>query len=80
MTIKVQQSHSQHPPATAGPPATGHRLSYPGRRLIWGLSGWPGGPADRQTDTQTEKQTDRRKSNQNLAQSGFPWQDIASTK
>ena len=79
--MKVQQFHSQHPPATTGPPTTARRLFYPGRSLGWSLSGWPGGPADRQqTDTQTEKQTDRQKSKLNFAQSGFPWQDIASTK
>ena len=78
--MKFQQSHSHHPPATTGPPTTAHRLSYPGWRLAWGLSGWPGGPADRQTDTQTEKQTDRQKSKLNFAQSGLSWQDIASTK
>ena len=74
--MKVQQSHSQHPPATTGPPTTAPRLSYPGRRLALGFSGWPGGPAD----IQTEKKTDRQKSNWNFAQSGFPWQDIVSTK
>ena len=46
---------------TTGPPTTARRLSYPGQRLAWGLSGRPGGPADRQTDTQTEKQTGRQK-------------------
>ena len=70
--MKVQQSHSQHPPATTEPPTTARRLSYPGRRLNRGLAGRPGGPADRQTD--------RQKRRRNLAQSGFPWQDIASTK
>ena len=59
-----------------GPPTTARRLSYPGRRLTWGLSGWTGGPAGRQT----EKPPDRRKSKQKFAQCGFPWQDIASTK
>ena len=71
--MKVRQSHSHHPPETTGPPTTACRLSYPGWRVAWGLSGWPGGPADRQTDTHTEKQTDRQKSKFNLAQSGFPW-------
>ena len=78
--MKVQQSHSQHPPATTGPLTTARRLSYPGLRLAWGLSGWSEDPADRQTDTRTEKQTDRQKSEGNFAQSCFPWQDIASTK
>ena len=61
VTMKVGKSHSQHPPATTGPPTTARRLSYPGRRIAWGLSWWPGGPADIQTDTQTKKQTDRQK-------------------
>ena len=77
--MKVQQSNSQHTPATTGPPTTARRLSYPGWRLAWGLLGWPGDPADRQTDTQTEKRTDRQKSKQQFSQSGLPWQDIAST-
>ena len=76
--MKVQQSHSNT--ATTGPPTTAPRLPYPGRRLAWSLSGWPGGPADRQTDTHTDKQTDRRKSKRHHAYSGFPWQDNSSTK
>ena len=60
-------SNHQQPPATTGHLTTACRLSYPGWRLAWGLSGWPGGAADRQTDTQTDKQTDRRKSRRNFA-------------
>ena len=78
--MKVQQSHSQHPPATTEPPTTARRLSYPGQRLAWGISGWPGGSADRQTNTQTKKQTEKQKSKQNFGQFGFPWQYIAFTK